>query len=108
MVASTSSNLIIIIAFKILINLMASSAIMEDLASLSTFTALVVSGYSIVMHLRNYNMPSHQILILRILIMIPVSFPKGYSFFLKVYAIATYFSLTRPENYILFNTIRDW
>ena len=61
---------------------MTKSNVVDSLASLSTLAALVISGHSIVMHFRHYNNPPQQLLVLRILMMIPV------------YAIATYLSLT--------------
>lgn len=51
----------------------------EDLATLSTVAALTISGYQIIMHLINYNKPSLQLLILRILIMIPVIINDSHS-----------------------------
>ena len=65
------------------------------LATWSMVSALLISGYSIFMHLKNFQKPSFQVLILRILIMIPV------------YAIMTWFSIRYPENYLVFNTFRD-
>jgi len=65
------------------------------LATWSMVSALLISGFSIFMHLENFQKPSFQVLILRILIMIPV------------YAIMTWFSIRYPENYLVFNTLRD-
>ncbi len=44
----------------------------ENLASLSTIAALLISGHQIYMHLTNYKLPGIQLFILRILFMIPV------------------------------------
>ena len=72
-----------------------SSPYTFHLATWSTLSALLISGFSIFMHLRNFHKPSFQVLILRILIMIPV------------YAIMTWFSIKYPEDYLVFNTLRD-
>ena len=44
----------------------------QNLATLSTVAALCISSHSILMHLINFHQHSLQVLILRILIMIPV------------------------------------
>ena len=44
----------------------------QNLATLSTISALCISGHSIIMHLINFHQPAFQVPIMRILIMIPV------------------------------------
>ena len=46
-----------------------------QIATVSTVTALIISGHQIYMHLTHYNEPSLQKFILRILFMIPVKIP---------------------------------
>ena len=72
------------------------SFFVDTLAWISTVAALLISGHSIVMHLKHYHNPSQQLLVLRILMMIPV------------YAVATYLALKQPQHYLMYHAIRDW
>jgi hypothetical protein len=44
----------------------------DDVASVCTILALMISGYQIARHIANYNEPHLQLYIIRILLMVPV------------------------------------
>jgi len=71
--------------------------------NLCTLAALSISSYSILNHACNYNEPRLQLYIIRILMMVPVSFPLNS----KVYALSSYFSLIFPEYFLYFAAMRD-
>ncbi len=65
------------------------------LVTVFTLLSLGISGYQIVNHLINYSEPSLQLYIIRILMITPV------------YACSTWLSVSYPEQYLYFNTMRD-